>query len=197
MGDASDVSIQPGGRDPAPGQLALVQAFLNTFYDLAPGRHGSEVLHSPRALGSWLADRGLLSPGAALRRADLERVLAFRAALRELLRLGGDGAGAEAGLERVNALARGAAVEVRLGRRGARFLSADDASVNGAVGVLVAIVATAMSDGGWARMKICPGHECGWAFYDHSRNQSGRWCSMSVCGGREKARAHYRRRRGD
>jgi predicted RNA-binding Zn ribbon-like protein len=54
-----------------------------------------------------------------------------------------------------------------------------------------------MINGSWARMKICPGRDCEWAFYDHSRNGSSRWCSMSICGGREKARAHYRRTRGD
>jgi len=54
-----------------------------------------------------------------------------------------------------------------------------------------------MRDGRWERLKICPGRDCGWAFYDHSRNGSGRWCSMTICGGREKARTHYRRNRGD
>jgi predicted RNA-binding Zn ribbon-like protein len=67
--------------------------------------------------------------------------------------------------------------------------------VNGALGVVLAITARAMVDGSWSRLKVCPGEDCGWAFYDHSRNQTGRWCSMSVCGGRAKARAHYRRRR--
>jgi predicted RNA-binding Zn ribbon-like protein len=60
---------------------------------------------------------------------------------------------------------------------------------------LLAILAEAMVDGSWQRLKACPGRHCGWVFYDHSRNNSGRWCSMSVCGGREKARAHYHRQR--
>jgi predicted RNA-binding Zn ribbon-like protein len=51
-----------------------------------------------------------------------------------------------------------------------------------------------MLDGTWARLKACPGRDCGWVFYDHSRNQSARWCSMKVCGDREKARAYYQRR---
>jgi predicted RNA-binding Zn ribbon-like protein len=56
-------------------------------------------------------------------------------------------------------------------------------------------VAREMVTGRWSRLKICPGDDCGWAFYDGSRNRTGRWCSMSVCGGRSKARAHYRRQR--
>jgi predicted RNA-binding Zn ribbon-like protein len=51
-----------------------------------------------------------------------------------------------------------------------------------------------MIDGSWLRFKACPGRGCGWAFYDHSRNQSARWCSMKVCGDREKARAYYQRK---
>ena len=102
-------SVQPGGRPPAPGALALVQAFINTHYDLEVD-HGAEVLSTPGALAAWLTAR-------------------------------------------------------------------------------------AMIDGTWSRLKVCPGHDCGWAFYDGSRNQTGRWCSMSVCGGRAKARTHYQRRR--
>jgi predicted RNA-binding Zn ribbon-like protein len=190
-------STQPGGREPAPGRLALVQAFVNTYFDLTPGRHGNDVLSSPAALASWLAKRGLMSPGTRLRCQDLEHALALRGALRDLLRTATNGEGATASeFGPVNALAQGAAVEIRLDPSGPRFTNPDETSIAGSVGVLLALVATAMIDGTWSRLRICPGRDCGWAFYDHSRNQAGRWCSMSICGGREKARAHYRRRRG-
>lgn len=190
-------AAQPGGREPAPGRLAVVQAFANTFYDLTPGRHGADVLSSPSALEGWLADRGLISPAARLANADLKRAVAFRDALRDLVHAGTDGDPVPpAALERVDRIARGACVEVRLDPSGPRFVSPDETSIGGAIGVLMAIVAGAMIDGSWSRMKLCPGRDCGWAFYDHSRNQAGRWCSMAICGGREKARSHYRRRRG-
>ena len=35
--------------------------------------------------------------------------------------------------------------------------------------------------------------ECGWLFYDESRNHLRRWCSMKICGNRAKARRHYER----
>jgi predicted RNA-binding Zn ribbon-like protein len=41
------------------------------------------------------------------------------------------------------------------------------------------------------RVKRCA--ECGWLFYDTSRNQLRRWCNMEVCGNRAKARRHYER----
>lgn len=44
-----------------------------------------------------------------------------------------------------------------------------------------------------ARLRRCPGAECGWVFLDTSRNRSRQWCSMRVCGNRAKAR-NFRRR---
>jgi predicted RNA-binding Zn ribbon-like protein len=63
------------------------------------------------------------------------------------------------------------------------------------LGSLASIVAVAQIDGTWSRLKACPGVHCGWAFYDHSRNQSGSWCSMSVCGSRAKVREYRRRKK--
>jgi len=42
------------------------------------------------------------------------------------------------------------------------------------------------------RVRICPGaDDCGWLFYDTSRNGRRRWCSMEGCGSRVKMRRHY------
>ena len=54
-----------------------------------------------------------------------------------------------------------------------------------------AVVATAMLDGSWPRVKVC--RQCEWAFYDRSRNRSGQWCAMRVCGSRVKTRAYRAR----
>jgi predicted RNA-binding Zn ribbon-like protein len=176
---------QPGGRPPAPGELGLVQAFINTHYDLVH-EHGAEVLASPAALSKWLADHRLGAPDGSVSAADLRRAHAVREALRELAR----GAAAPGALAPLRAT-----VEVRLGHSGPRLEPTGSRSVEGAIAKLLAIVAWEMLTGRWSRLKICPGDDCGWAFYDGSRNRTGRWCSMSVCGGRSKARAHYRRQR--
>ena len=34
---------QPGDREPAPGELAVVQAFMNTHYDLTAEPHSGEI----------------------------------------------------------------------------------------------------------------------------------------------------------
>jgi predicted RNA-binding Zn ribbon-like protein len=52
----------------------------------------------------------------------------------------------------------------------------------------------AMIDGTWVRLKACLDPDCGWAFYDRSRNRSGHWCEMAVCGSRHKVRAYRARR---
>jgi predicted RNA-binding Zn ribbon-like protein len=82
-------------------------------------------------------------------------------------------------------------------RRGTELVPVGSSELDRALGSLLAILARAIVDGSWLRLKVCPGRHCGWVFYDQSRNNSGRWCSMSVCGGREKARAHYHRQRVD
>ena len=71
---------------------------------------------------------------------------------------------------------------------------AQHGGLDGALAVIAVIVAAAQVDGSWGRLKACPGRDCGWVFYDRSRNQSSSWCSMSVCGQREKAR-EYRKRK--
>lgn len=185
--------LQPGGRAPAPAELATVQAFINSHYDLEHD-HGAELLASPPALHSWLTRHDLLRAGAAADAADLLRALELRESLRELARANGGPAPAPA-LHTLNRLADGASVELRFSAAGPRFALSADSGAAGAVGLLLAITARAMIEGTWGRLKICPADACGWAFYDHSRNQTGRWCSMSVCGGRAKARSHYRRRR--
>lgn len=45
------------------------------------------------------------------------------------------------------------------------------------------------------RLKTC--RDCGWLYFDRSKNRSRAWCDMAVCGNRAKARRHYRARKQD
>jgi predicted RNA-binding Zn ribbon-like protein len=194
---------QPGGRQPAPGELVLLQSFLNTHFDLV-SEWGADLLDTPQGLAAWLSNRGLIprSPGQAAERltptaAAVRRAIAVREGLRELARQSRDPefqpdedqlAGLNAALQRV-------CTTPRLGADGVVLSPAGRDPVDRALELLVTIALLAMIDGRWRRLKACPGDHCGWVFYDHSRNSSGRWCSMAACGGRTKARAHYRRHR--
>jgi predicted RNA-binding Zn ribbon-like protein len=65
--------------------------------------------------------------------------------------------------------------------------------VDGAVATLLGILHEAQLTGQWSRLKAC--RQCGYAFFDRSKNRSAAWCAMSICGNRTKNRAYYRRRR--
>ena len=184
---------QPGGRAPAPGELALVQAFINTRWDLQ--RDGiPEILISPDALRGWLQARGLVAGPKRLTSHDLDRALAVREGLRALAFANNDHTLDEAAIDAMRRASAGAGTEIYIEPEGPLFVADRTTGIEAAIGALFAITARAMIDGTWPRMKACPGRHCGWVFYDHSRNQSGRWCSMKVCGDRDEARAYYQRK---
>ena len=176
----------------APGDLALVQAFLNTRWDLNRGHR--ETLDSPAALAVWLRRNDLLRAGAGASQPDLERALAMREGLRALAFANGEQPFDPSALEAMHALSQDLPIEIQLDPARPRFLTDAAAGVGGGLAMLVAITARAMLDGSWQRLKACPGRHCGWAFYDYSRNRSARWCSMNLCGDREKSRTYYRRK---
>ena len=118
---------------------------------------------------------------------------AFRAALRALL-LSHNGEPVDPDAVSVlDAAARDAAMVVGFAPDGTPRLAAAGGGVAGVLARALAIVARAEADGTWARLKTCPADDCGWAFYDFSRNHSRTWCSMSVCGNRAKARTYRSR----
>ena len=45
------------------------------------------------------------------------------------------------------------------------------------------------------RTRRCAGQECGWLFFDTTKNNRRRWCEMRVCGNRAKVRAVRERQR--
>jgi len=177
----------------APGRLELVRSFVNS----ADLEEGEEQLDSPEALARWLSERDLLDEQAATQ-PDVERAVALREALRELLLAhhGDDHAADPAAIAAVDAGARRARLELRFSGDAVARVAPAKAGADGALGELLSIVATAQGDGTWSRLKACPWDTCKWAFYDHSRNRSGVWCNMAVCGNRAKAQAFRQRRRG-
>jgi hypothetical protein len=186
-------SLQPGGREEAPGELALVQAFVNSHYDIEV-KGGGELLASLAMLREWLAARDLIDPRERLNQGDVDRAVAVREGMRALAFANNDQPLDRRAIDAMRGASAGARTEIRLEYDGPRFVADTAGGLDAAIGSLFAIVATAMIDGSWRRLKACPGRDCGWAFYDRSRNQSSHWCSMKVCGGREKARVYYRRR---
>jgi predicted RNA-binding Zn ribbon-like protein len=176
---------------PAPGALALVQAFVNSV-ELDTGE---EALSNPEGLREWLAERELLAPSETVTDGDVRRAIELREGLRALLLANNDGELEERAVTSLNRAAARAGMRVRFDPTGMPGLEPDATGVDAALARLLAIVATARADGTWPRLKACREDTCQWAFYDQSKNRSGRWCTMDVCGNRSKARA-YRTRRG-
>lgn len=175
----------------APSGLELVRAFVNTL----EVESGGDELAEPPALREWLAARGLLDPPAGVTETDLGNAVAVREALRALL-LANNGADRDqAATATLDAAADRARLSLRFLPDGSARHEPASGGVDGALGRLLAIVATAMAEGTWPRLKACRSETCSWAFYDQARNRSRTWCDMAVCGNRVKART-YRAKRG-
>ena len=171
--------------DSAPGELALVQRFVNT----ADLDRGTDELADDEGLAAWLVANGMATEVDAGGR---ERAVAVREALRALLLAN---QGGEPDREAIATLDRAAAITVAFDAAGTARLEPVHNGVDGVIARLLAIVARAQAEGTWPRLKACPNDHCHWAFYDRSRNRSRTWCAMSVCGNRAKARSYRERHR--
>jgi predicted RNA-binding Zn ribbon-like protein len=178
----------------APEPLFLVQEFVNSLH-LTPNGPDEEELTDAEGLREWLATRGLMGLDEPVSEGDLRRALDVREGLRALLVANNGMPIDESKVERLDRAASRAGMRVRFCDDDPRLVP-DAAGVDGAIARLMSIVAAAVPQGTWARLKACPREDCYWAFYDHSKNRSGKWCSMETCGNVEKAKAYRQRHRG-
>ncbi len=183
---------EPGGREAAPGPLALVQAFVNT----REAEREWEALSDPESLSRWLRERDILPDGGRVEATDVGRARELREALRALLAANNGGEIDAEAVRTLNGVAGRARLSVRFGRDGSAALEPAAGGVDGALGRVLAAVYAGMEEGDWERLKACRNAGCTWAFYDRSKNRSGAWCSMEICGNRTKTRAYRRRRSG-
>lgn len=180
--------------NPAPGALETVRAFVNTL-DIDDG---IELLTGPDELAHWLAEHDLADGGATDLRAgaaDVRHAIELREALRAHLLAHHDQPLPADAAATLDAAAQRARLTLRFSGPDATSLEPGAGGVDGALGRLLAIVARAIEDGTWRRLKVCPADTCQWAFYDASRNRSAVWCDMRVCGNRAKVRGFRERTR--
>jgi predicted RNA-binding Zn ribbon-like protein len=182
--------IEPGGRPKAPGRLELLQRFINSYNHDFPGEW--DRLGAPEKARAWLLHKRLVGPDVRVSAADAARLRELREAIRALTIANQAGRPDAASAGIVRRVSRTALLRVAVDDAGRTLLQPDRPGVDGAVATLLGILHEAYLTGEWRRLKGC--RQCGYAFFDRSKNRSAAWCAMSICGNRTKNRAYRRRR---
>jgi predicted RNA-binding Zn ribbon-like protein len=183
--------VEPGGRPKAPGRLELLQRFVNTYnHDFPPDW---DRIGSAQAAAAWLREKGLVAPDDRISDGDAVRLRELREAIRALAVANHGARPGTAATGVIRIAAATARLAVAIDNEGRTALEPASEGVDGAVATLVGILHEARLTGDWSRLKGC--RQCGYAFFDRSKNRSAAWCDMSICGNRTKNRAYYRRRR--
>jgi hypothetical protein len=179
---------------PAPGELELVQRFMN-LHEHGPGAAG-DLPPSRELIEDFLRRRGLLEDDTPFTETDRDAALELHRALHAKVRSSGGAGLADGDVAAIEQAVRRAGLHPQFGRGGPALVPTER-GVAGALGRIVAVAFLADLDGTWEGLKGCAGDDCNAVFFDRSKNHSGRWCSMSTCGNRAKVRAWRERRRAD
>ena len=171
-------------REQAPGQLALVERFVNSIDG------DRDDIATPEGLRTWLAEAGYADEPTS---ADVERLHEIREGLRSVLDANSGDPVDPAAVAGLNRALAATTMRVRVAEDGSAELVAEG-GIERLVADLAAAMMAARADGTWARLKVCRDDTCRWAFYDRSKNRSGTWCSMEDCGSKAKMRAYRERR---
>jgi len=182
--------IEPGGRPKAPGRLELLQRFVNSYNHDFPSEW--DRLGTQEKAQAWLQQKRLLGQDVQIAAADAARLRELREAIRALTIANQSGRPDAASAGVVRRASRTARLRVAIDDAGRTVLEPGRPGVDGAVATLLGILHEAQLTGKWPRLKGC--RQCGYAFFDRSKNRSAAWCAMSICGNRTKNRAYRRRR---
>jgi predicted RNA-binding Zn ribbon-like protein len=185
----------PDDRPPAPGQLRLIQALVNTL----SGHTQADLIAAPQDAANWLTAAGLLPAGSAVTGSEQRALTELRESIRAVLESHAHSPGEPGAADRLTMALLPCRLIVTADPAGdMRLSSADQHPFARAVGTVAIAIAESAANGTWTRLKSCPGHRCGWAFYDRSPAARSQWCSMQLCGARAKMRAYRGRqaRRG-
>jgi predicted RNA-binding Zn ribbon-like protein len=187
VGTLRTAGRDPGDRTPAPGSLRLIQALVNTLNAEA----GLDLLATRAEAAEWLVAAGLLATGSRLTGAEHQAFVELREAIRGVLAAHTDQLENPAAASRLTVALASCRLDLAIDPAGdVRIVSADHDPFRRVIGAVATAIAEAAVGGTWARLKSCPGHLCGWAFYDRSASGQSRWCSMQLCGSRSKMRAY-------
>ena len=183
--------IEPGGRPKAPGRLELLQRFINSYNHDLPLEW--DRIGTPKRAQAWLRQKRLVAAGDRISDVDAARLRELREAMRALAVANQGGQSGAAAADVIRRVSAAAQLSVVIDDTGRTAIEPAGRGIDGAVATLLGILHEAQLTGHWSRMKGC--RQCGYAFFDRSKNRSAAWCAMSICGNRTKNRAYSRRRR--
>ncbi|WP_407636582.1 CGNR zinc finger domain-containing protein [Hoyosella subflava] len=171
--------------------MRLLQRFVNTRSLMRNVDH----LASSRSFAEWLDELGYGLANAPLEPEELERLLRLRETLRTILvaHTRGTAPQMESAIAELNRILDRVPLHVSFSSAGQPQLAPRSATLKGFEERLVAGAVWAVHAGIWERLKVCANKDCGWAFYDRSKNRSGSWCDMDMCGSRAKMRSYRQR----
>ncbi|MFJ9380605.1 CGNR zinc finger domain-containing protein [Streptomyces sp. NPDC101455] len=160
-------------RGPAPGDLALIEALVNTL-DIEAGADALDTEDGRTRFG--------------ITQGETEAARELRESLRATL-LAHAGHPAHQNVTPLGELLARAPLLIELDAHdgAARLTPADPDPLLSRV---AAAIAGSLVAGTWLRLKACEAPTCHWAYYDRSPAGRGRWCSMAVCGSRAKMRRY-------
>lgn len=172
------------GSPPAPGNLALLEGFLNTWSE----EMGIDDFGTAQSTEAWLRSVDLWKGAQKLTQAQHQKLVKFRSDLRAWILN-------KECTQPLNELISEISFQAEFTSTGEVQFRSTGAPFQRALGALVELISQSLQEGTWDRMKCCELPTCGWAFYDSTRSRTKRWCSMKTCGSRHKAREYYKRNR--
>ena len=184
-----------------PDGLANLYDFANTldvrcFTQNREQHAQSDELESPRHLGTWMAQRGLLFTAARITPAMFETALQLRSDVRTFLEC--DARERQNNTDVVRALNKATQLfplvaEAR--ERSGMVLRPARTDALAGLSAIVAELYNGAVGGTLDRLKMCASEECRRVFFDRSKPASRRWCMSTLCGNRMKTRAYRERHR--
>lgn len=171
------------------GSPALGLVNSEYWYGRGPAAR-EDQLESPEWLESYLEGWDL-TPEQAPSDRDLRDLVALRALVRRLATELHERREIGSELELLRPYVERGAYQRRLVSH-AESVGAEFAPVRRDWGWVLAEIAVSfvelLAGDGRKRIKLCANDECGWAFYDESKNRRRRWCDMQICGNVAKVR---------
>lgn len=183
-----------------PDELATLYDFANTL-DVRCFTHKrvqhvqSDELKSPRELGAWMSQRGLLLSGAKITPEMFATALRLRSGIRAYLESEPDERRNNRDVARLlnKVIALFPLVAEAHGSRMTLRAARSDALAG--LSVIVGQFYQSSTNGTLNRLKMCASEECRRVFFDCSKPASRRWCMSTLCGNRMKTRAYRERHR--